>query len=228
MHAASDPSVLAQWDFNQYAASGSLTNPVASTGIGSASGIGLGGSIPLTGSISNLGGGNLSSDPNQAGAAWNTTNYATQGQRSGQTGIQFLVSTLGVDTGPTISFDVRGSITASRFIQLLYTLDGTSFAAANVPNGGIYEIQGGAVFNNRVSFDLSGIAGAGNNANFGFRIVSVFAPGTNQYSAIAPGSTYGTTGTLRYDMVTVTIPSPGALALCGGAILCAGHWRRRR
>jgi len=75
--------------------------------------------------------------------------------------------------------------------------------------------------------DLGGIAGVANNANFGFRIVSIFAPGTSAYAASNSGSTYAG-GTLRYDMVTVTgvIPAPGAVALLGLAGL-AGTRRRR-
>ena len=53
--------------------------------------------------------------------------------------------------------------------------------------------------------DLTGLAGAANNANFGFRIVAAFAPTTSSHAAATTGSNYATTGTNRFDMVTVNV-----------------------
>ena len=184
VHASASASIVTQWNFNQYATSGALNAPLASIGSGSASGVDLSGSLPLTGSISNIGSGNQSSDPVQPGTAWNSTNYAAQGTKNGMTGVQFNASTAGVTDGLVISFDVRGSNTASRFIRLLYSTDGTTFTSAGLANGGLHEITGGQVFNNGVTFDLTSIVAARNNNAFAFRIVTAFAPGTNQYKAI--------------------------------------------
>ncbi|CAG1004182.1 hypothetical protein PHYC_03122 [Phycisphaerales bacterium] len=54
----------------------------------------------------------------------------------------------------------------------------------------------------------------------------MFKPGSGSYQAATVGSNYATSGTLRYDMVTVNTPAPGALALMalGGAVIA----RRRR
>jgi hypothetical protein len=65
-----------------------------------------------------------------------------------------------------------------------------------------------AVFESKTN-SLAGIPGVENNPNFAFKIVTEFestainSPNSN-YVAANPGSTYSTTGTLRYDMVTVT------------------------
>lgn len=216
--------IITQWDFNQFPASGALPNPAPSLGTGTAGGVNLSGATPLTGSASDLGGGNVSSDPTQPGTAWNSTGYAPQGTENNNRGVQFNVSTLGYTDAIGISFDVRGSNTASRYIRLMYSLDGTTFTSAGLDNDGVYEIVGGPVFNNGITFSLANIAGASNNANFAFRIVATFAPNTNAYAAVGSGSNYGTGGTLRYDMVTVFVPAPGAIALLG----LAGFVARRR
>ncbi|MEO2088115.1 MAG: PEP-CTERM sorting domain-containing protein, partial [Gemmataceae bacterium] len=103
-----------------------------------------------------------------------------------------------------VRFDQRHSNTASRFQRLEYTTDGTNWVSA-----GVFETNAGATtwYNNR-TVDLSGVAGANNNANFGVRIVSIFDPANNtSYSAAQPGSTYGTAGTIRYDAVTISAGS---------------------
>jgi len=66
-------------------------------------------------------------------------------------------------------------------------------------------------WSNLNTFNLSGITGANNNANFAFRIVAAFAPGTTGYEGT--GGTYATDGQWRFDMVTVNadatpIPTP--------------------
>jgi hypothetical protein len=55
------------------------------------------------------------------------------------------------------------------------------------------------------SADLSSKSGVENNAKFGFRVISANAPGTSAI-ARADGTIdpIGTTGTVKYDMVTVT------------------------
>ena len=56
--------------------------------------------------------------------------------------------------------------------------------------------------------DLSGVAGINDNPNFAFRIVTEFestAIGTadQNYVATTTGSSFGTSGTIRFDLVTV-------------------------
>src|SRR5690606_23380617 len=142
-------------------------------------------------------------------------------------GVQFNVSTLGYDS-VVVRWDHRHSNTSSRWWQFQYSLDGSSFSAAGLANDGLFAgTTGDTWFNNR-TVDLSAIAGVANNANVPFRIVAVFAPGTNAYAASQGTSSYAG-GTARFDMVTIEgseIPSPGALALLSLAGLL-GKGRRR-
>jgi hypothetical protein len=55
------------------------------------------------------------------------------------------------------------------------------------------------------SADLSSISGVENNAKFGFRVITAFAPGTTAIArADGTSAAYSTAGTVKYDMVTVT------------------------
>jgi len=221
--------VVTQWNFNGPANNqvpGGNLSPTPSTGVGSASLVG-----GVTAEV-NFGSGAVnggSSDP--AGAAppnyaWQTTTYAPQGQQSGQRGVQFNVSTVGWDS-IVVNWDQRHSNTSSRWLQFLYSLDGTNFTSAGLADDGIFSGPAGDTWFNVRTVDLSSIAGAADNANFAFRVVAIFAPDTSAYAASNSSSSYGG-GTWRFDMVTVNgtvIPSPGALALLGAAGLVS---RRRR
>jgi hypothetical protein len=230
---AASAAVVTQWNFE-----GDTTN--ASTGTGAASLIG--------GTTASFAAGN------NGGRGWNSTTYKSQGTGSGEAGVQFLVSTAspsGGYSGISVSFDQRASGTASRWAQVDYTLDGgsswtTNFwnnAGALSPHDTFYSF----------SVDFSSIAGADNNAGFGFRIVSIFSPlafdqsstltpyaantaymRANSAAVFSPSTStstgdYGTAGTWRFDNVTVNgtaIPAPGAIALLGVAGLVGSRRRR--
>ena len=204
---------------------GGTSSPTASTGTGSASLIG--GTTATFASGAASGG---SSDPvstSPPNFAWNTTTYPAQSVGSGTAGAQFAVSTAGHEN-ISIRWDLRFSNTSNRFVQLLYSIDGTNFSSVGLANDGVFEnVSGGDAWSNGISFDLSSIAGISDNSAFSFRIVSVFSPTSGAYVASSPGSTYAG-GTMRFDMVTVSgsvIPAPGAIALLGLAGISA---RRRR
>ena len=116
-----------------------------------------------------------------------------------------------------------------------YTLDGTNFTSDGVPNGGLLEASAGPdVWVNDRSVDLSKVAGIAGNANFAFRIMSVFAPGMEMYVPTGATASYSPLGTVRFDIVTVSsthLPAPGTASLLGAAALAArgkGRSRRRR
>jgi len=54
-----------------------------------------------------------------------------------------------------------------------------------------------------VELDLSNDSAVNNNAQFAFRVVTIFDPNTGQYTAARSGSNYATRGTLRYDLIEV-------------------------
>lgn len=218
--------VIVAWDFE-----GETLNP--SVGSGTAANVGGTSSAFASGS--------------GGGRAWNTSAYQTQGAGSGIAGVSFFTSTVGF-SDIEISFQHRASGTASRWAQVDYTLDG----GANWVTGFWTNSGGLSPHDNFYSFtvDFGSVAGADDNANFGFRIVSIFSPfafnqnSTLSYGADAaymranadanydgtPGSgsgNYAATGTWRFDNVTVTgVPAPGAVALLGAAGLLGSRRRR--
>jgi len=221
--ATANADIITQWTFN---------NGDGSTGTGTtATAIGLGTASLVGGATATFASGNSgtgSSDPEVADdSGWNLSTWAAQGTDSGTRGARFDVSTAGFQN-IIVTWDNRHSNTSSRYVRFEYTLDGSTFSSAGLANSGVFEGNlGDTWFNNR-SVDLSSIAGVANNANFGFRVVSIFAPGSSAYATSNPASSYGTTGTLRFDMVTINgiIPSPASAALMGLGLLAIGRRRR--
>jgi hypothetical protein len=132
------------------------------------------------------------------------------------------VSTVGF-SGVIISYDLRHSNTSSAHEQFQYSLDGTNFIDFALFEGN----AGDTWFNNRL-VDLSSVSGADNNADFAFRIVAAFKD--DGYVASNPASGYGTSGTWRFDMVTVQaapVPEADSYALLLAGLGLVG-WRARR
>lgn len=218
---AARADIITQWNFNfgndANTATGT-TNPAIGAGTAST----LGG---ITTSFSSGDASGGSTDPNVGDdSGWQTTGYPAQGVGSGTAGVKFAVSTLGF-SNVVVTFDTRHSNTSSRFVSLDYTLDGSSWTSFQT-----YEATlGGDQWHNLRTADLSGVSGASNNANFAVRMVTVFAPGTGGYLSSNPNSNYASTGTLRYDMVTVSgsaVPEPATMAVLG--VGAAALLRRRR
>lgn len=185
---------IAQWTFE-----GDVITPSAGTG------------------TTNLLPGNTASfaTGNPTGRAWNTSTYPAQGTEQGARGVQFTVSTAGYQN-IVVSWDQRHSNTAANRVRLKYTLNGTTwldFAATitnatnlrkDIPRGfdnGRYIADTGDSWYIRTA-NLMTITGANNNSAFAFRIVSEFVDGTN-YAASTPSSAYATSGTWRFDNVTI-------------------------
>lgn len=204
-------ATLTQWNFNSLVADGSTGTGSALPSVGS-------GTISLIGGVTNPGfnSGFGSSDPAASdNSGFQTTTYAAQGAGDKSRGVQFAVSTLGFKD-IVISYDLRHSNTSSRFEQVQYSVDGTNFIDVASFDGN----AGDTWFNNR-SVDLGAIAGVADNANFAFRIVAMFAPGTSAYAPSNPANNYATSGTWRFDMVTVSaspVPVPAALPLLASAL----------
>jgi hypothetical protein len=227
--AAPRAAVIAAWNFN-----GPLTGTLLpSAGAGRLSPIGVGTSIFASGEV---GGG--SSDPvvgNPPDYAWQVSAFPQQGTGTSTAGIQGLVDTTGFGS-ITLSFDFRATAGSSRFQQFQYSLDGLRFVDWGPPVATTVVDP----WTRGRRFDLSTVDGVAGNPLFGFRVVSVFAPGTAEYQPVLLASSYATVSSWRFDMLAITgdpLPLPGTavvplppagVALAGGLLLIAGAGFRSR
>ena len=191
-----NPAVFAQWNFNSITPDGSTATGTTtpSTGMGTASLVG--------GTTSTFATGDPALDPagSTDNSGWNTTTYPVQGTGNKTRGMQFTVSTAGRQN-IVISWSSQSSPSGSKYGRLQYTTNGIDF------------VDFSNAFINGTSFtvktnSLAAISGVNNNPNFAFRFVSEFentaANTANTNYVPANSSSYGTAGTMRYDMVTVS------------------------
>lgn len=134
------------------------------------------------------------------GKAYSIKTFPAAGAASGTAGFQFDVPTGAFADPIYVTFDPRGSNTSSRWQQYEYTLDGSTWNVLG-NNGGLLTNS----FTATPMVRLNLPAGCGGNDSFKFRIVSIFDPGTGDYSAVGfanpTPSVYGTGGTWRIDNV---------------------------
>lgn len=209
-------TIITQWNFNgasDVTVPGGVLSPAAATGTGTA--LKVGDITPTFASGIASGGSSdpVITSPNNFG--WHTTNYAALGTENKQRGVQFNVSTVGFQ-GITFKFDQRLSNSSNNTYVVQYTTDISAVnpewidAQTFTQPQGIGGSTGGDVWHNMRTVDLSTVTGLNNNANAAFRIVSAFDPNTGNYlssSSVdnkAKPVTYATTGTVRYDMVTIS------------------------
>lgn len=210
---------IAQWDYNN-----SSTKQTFSMNGASFSTLG-GVTTPAT-FVSGSG----SSDKGTPNNALNTLTYGSATTGNMTRGVQFMIDTSGYED-LVFSFDQRNSGTASAWTALLYTLDdGETWTKAQQ-----FQMIGTNFVNNR-GFSFADIDGADNNPFFGIQLVAMFAPGTSNY--VGTSGTFGSGGTIRYDMVTLSgteipeviidVPEPGSAALLMAGLGGIGLVSRRR
>lgn len=154
----------------------------------------------------------VSSDPALTdNSKWRLGNFPAQGTANKSSGAQFQVSTVGFQD-IALGWDHYNSATGSRYWRLQYTLDGVNYVDSSFVYTNPVEVTWAST-----GASLAGIAGADNNPNFGFRIVSEWestatGQGANQYRGTQASGSYSTVGTLWLDMVTVSGDLFGTLA----------------
>jgi hypothetical protein len=196
---------LAQWNFNSTPPDVSVTTGTTapSAGSGTASLVGTTTTTFATGDTTNDPA--LKTDNSGLGTAGYPA--ATSPNRGG---VRFDVDTTGYEN-ISISWYQRNSATASRYGRLQYTVDGSTFTDADV-----ITIAVDSEFTAQ-TVNLASIPAVPNTPAFGFRIVAEWESaaigpgGADAYVATKTGSAYSTSGTWRFDMVTVSgTPIAGA------------------
>lgn len=234
--ASAQITTITEWNF-QIVSEG-VTNGTSTPSIGT-------GTVTTIGGVSNPGfnSGSGSTDPLQPGFGYQTDSYPAQGAGGGTAGVRFDLSTAGFTTddydGVRITFDLRLSNTSSRWFRLDYTVDGgSSWVLGTATRLGASANAGDTWFNDNqvIIGDLTAL----DNADFGFRVVSVFSPvdftqvsGGINYDADTAyevarnnGSSVYAGGTWRFDMVTVeAIPEPSTYALLAISAAGLAAWR---
>ncbi len=193
---------LVTWDYNALGLDTASAAPSQGQGTARTTTVGTTNSFQPTGGTPN--------DPynSMIGATnyyYGTATYPNNGTSNKQAGVQFSVSTVGFKN-LTVSFDQRASSTASKYTRLQFTTNGVDYT--DYPTSTAF--FGASAWESR-SYSLVGFPGVVNNPDFAFRVVSEFeatatlgAVDNSNYVGIA-GTTasYGTSGTLSYDLVKV-------------------------
>jgi len=190
-------ATIAQWDFNN------TTDP--SFGNGSVGLIGGTSATFATGSTN---------DPVADNKGWNTASYPAQGTNNKTAGVEFSVSTVGY-SNIAVRWDQRVSSTASKYYRLQYAPDGFTFTDLPSPVT-MQVISSSSTYFEGQTNSLAGLQGVDDNPALALRVVSEFeftatGSGTNGYVTTYGTNNYGKSGTVRFDMFTVTgTPIPGA------------------
>jgi len=195
--ASASSGPFARWDFNSLTSDTNSTTGTLLPSLGNGTVSYIGGTTAA--STGEFAGGSATDSNTNDNSAWNTTSYPVQGTGNKTAGVRFNVSTSG-KRDISIRWDHRASNTGSKYVRLQYTTNGLSFVdyplAATVTTAFTAQTN-----------DLTSIPAVNNNSNFAFRIVAEFessAANTINSNYVAAGTTYGTGGTLRFDMVTVS------------------------
>jgi hypothetical protein len=189
-------TTITQWNFNSNPADASTSTGSLNASVGS-------GTINSVGITANsFASGSGSSDPiTTDNTGMGLSGFPAQGTGNKTAGIQFSASTVGYEN-ISISFDLRHSNTGPKHFTVQYTTDVTATTPVWV-DFAQDSTTGGDVFVNNRTYYFSSITALNNNAKAGFRIVASYRPSTSTYVPANAANSYATTGTWRFDMVTV-------------------------
>jgi hypothetical protein len=191
-----EETIIAQWNFNSLTADWTPPTGVTTPSIGN-------GSASLVGGTTQTFATGSATDPANSGtdnSGWNTASYPSQGTGNKTAGVQFNVSTVGRQN-ISVRWDLRASSTGSKYTRLQYTTNGAIFIDFPMPI-----VLSGTSFESKTN-SLTGVGGVNNNPSFAIRMVAEFensAANTTNANYVGASGSYGTPGTLRYDMVTIS------------------------
>lgn len=194
---------LAQWNFNSNPPDGDNTTGTLVPSIGTGTALTVGGSTTAY-----FGGSTVDAGAGTDNSGWSTTQYPTQGTGNKTRGVEFRMSTLGFES-IVITWEQRNSGTSSKYTRVQYSTDGTTFI-----DGPMITAFTDTQFHAQTA-SLATIAGVNDNSNFALRILAEFedtatGAGTAGYVAAAGTGSYGTGGTIRYDLMTISgVPATG-------------------
>lgn len=193
-------TTLSQWNFDNL---DPATSMIPTTGAGTFTIIG--------GVVDNLTSGLMPAGNPSTGKAYSIKTFPAPMTASGTAGYQFAVSTSGITEVINVQFDPRGSGTASKWQQYEYSINGTTW--------NVLSNNAGALTNSFTATPMVSLTfptTCSNNANFKFRIVSIFDPAGTDYASVTGGATaYSAGGTWRLDNVTF---SSGVLKVAQNSI----------
>jgi hypothetical protein len=195
-------TIITQWNFNSSfsAISANGACPAPSIGTGSINLIGNATATQAAGAPADPGG-----PPNNA---INTSSYPTQGTADFTAGIDITGTSLGYKD-IIISYEQQNSGSAANRCELEFQSSVSPFWSTIAGVTDYITVSSGGFINH--SFNLSGQTYMNNSATIRFRIKTRFAPVSTAY-APTTSATYATTGTIRYDLITIK----------GTPLACAG------
>lgn len=201
-------SNVATWDFNSNPSDASTATGTTTPSTGTAS-------ISLIGGTTSTYASGYVADPNLSdNSGLNISTWPAQGTNPKTAGIQFDVNTVGFNR-IGVEFWQRLSNTAPNTWVLQYTTDktGTSTGGTVIwTDATTYTFTPQATGTGDTwyfrSFSFATIGAISNNANAAFRVVSDFDPVSGTYLSARSTSTYGTSGTSRFDLVRIFETAP--------------------
>jgi hypothetical protein len=200
---------ISTWNYQPL--NGTNANPTPNTGSGTSA---------LVGSMTGVGGaGTGINTPTGCGTqvsgqnAW-AISPAAPGTTNESSGAQWNVSTVGFEN-IIFAWEQRWSGTATNTVRLQYTTNGSTWTnftmdALNTTfclgtlNNGRFETNTTTDQYRRITVNLSSIAAANNNANFGVRVVAAHYQATGQFRQVGTPANVATGGTWRFDNVFVS------------------------